>query len=147
MNLILIAEDDPIDAFFLRHVFQECGITNRLEILSDGAAILSYLKGEGQFRDRKRFPMPVMLILDSRVGGDQVLDWLRTQPKHAFPIIMLTGMPSRAENQLAYEKEAQSFLRKPLAKADILTFMNNFKEIVGTVPLPSQAQAPRLSKS
>src|SRR5262245_22405881 len=44
---ILIAEDSEDDAFFLERAFRKIGLKNPIQILTDGAEVLDYLKAEG----------------------------------------------------------------------------------------------------
>ena len=44
---ILIAEDSQDDAFFLERAFRKIGLKNPVQILTDGADVLDYLKAQG----------------------------------------------------------------------------------------------------
>src|SRR5689334_8202570 len=94
-NIILVAEDDENDVLLIKHLFKTCNVQNPLQVVSDGEEAISYLKGEGAFSDRLRHPLPILFLLDlvmSRKGGLGVLEWLQTQPRPPFPVIILTGM-------------------------------------------------------
>src|SRR5258706_16235115 len=80
---VLLAEDDPDDVLLTEIAFEKARLVNPLQIVRDGEQAIEYLAGEGEYADRERFPMPILLLLDlkmPKVNGFQVLEWLQTQP-------------------------------------------------------------------
>lgn len=81
---ILLAEDDPNDAFFLQYAFQEAGITNPIKTVNDGQQAIDYLSSQGAYADRGKFPFPCLVLLDLKLPvkmGFEVLRWLQKQPQ------------------------------------------------------------------
>ena len=131
-NLILLADDNENDVLLVRVLFKKCGVENQLQVVSDGEDVIAYLKGEGIYAVRDRYPLPVLLLLDlsmQRKGGIEVLEWLQTQPKPAFPVVILTGMEDLAKMKLAYQLGAHSFLIKPMEKQEFLNLAGGIKGI------------------
>ena len=62
--VILLAEDSPDDQFLLRRALDQMGIEIAIVAVSDGQAVIEYLKGEDLYADRIAYPIPTMLILD-----------------------------------------------------------------------------------
>ena len=135
---ILIAEDDDDDALVLRRLLVENGVRNPIHRVCDGEEALAYLKGEGSFSNRSLCDTPAVFLLDwfmKRTSGMEVLDWIKTQSKPNFPIVVLTGIANLNELREAYQRGAYSFLVKPFTKADLLELIDKFKNIeVGPVP-------------
>lgn len=81
---VLIADDSEADRFFLRTALERNA--PRLQIvaqLHDGSEVVDYLTGENDYADRGRYPLPDLLILDSRMprmDGIEVLKWLKHNP-------------------------------------------------------------------
>ncbi|HWX22467.1 MAG TPA: response regulator [Candidatus Binatia bacterium] len=128
---VLAAEDDENDVIILQRLFSRCRIKNPLIVVSDGEDAIAYLNGEGVYAD-KRYPLPAMLLLDLRMrrkGGFEVLDWLGTKTKPAFPVVILTGFTDLSRMKEAYLKGAHCLLLKPVAQTDFLSFMAQFQEI------------------
>src|ERR1043166_9369270 len=80
---VLVAEDDPTDAFFLERTFSKMGVPVVLHFVRDGQEVVDYLRGELSFADRRVHPLPDLLLLARRIpgwAGFAVLKWLRQQP-------------------------------------------------------------------
>src|SRR5579883_2465504 len=92
---ILLAEDFPDDARILQTVLKKAGVLNPIFVVSDGAEALDYLKGEGFYADRTRFPLPAVLLLDlkmPKLDGFSVLEWCKAQPfLKDMLVVVLTG--------------------------------------------------------
>ena len=116
MKPILQVEDDPNDVFFLQHAMKKAGVANPIQVATDGQQAIDYLKGAGQFADRKEFPLPCLVLLDLKlpyVMGLDVLKWIRQQPGVALVVILLTASGEEADIASAYRLGANAFLTKP----------------------------------
>lgn len=116
MKTILQVEDDPNDVFFLHKAMKKMGVTNPIQIASDGQEAIDYLQGAGKFADREKFPFPCLVLLDLKlpyVMGLDVLKWIRKQPGAALPVIMLSASAQDADIASSYRLGANAFLSKP----------------------------------
>src|SRR5215469_15122524 len=115
--VILLAEDDPNDVFFVRRGFEEAGVRASLRVVPDGEDVMKYLAGQGTYGDREQFPLPSLLILDLKMplaGGFDVLEWLRTQPSLDYlPVVVLTSSPEERDRQKAAHLGATRYFVKP----------------------------------
>jgi CheY-like chemotaxis protein len=114
---ILIAEDNPDDAFILRESFRKAGVRHRIQEARDGADAMAYLKGDGGYADRIRHPFPDVLLLDlnmPRMNGFELLEWLRRDEQcRRLVVHVLTASCREADVERAYELGANSYLLKP----------------------------------
>ena len=114
---ILVAEDLESDVFILKRAFARAGVTASLHFVKDGADTIDYLKGEGVFANRAQHPLPSMLLLDlnmPKLGGFDVLEWLRLQPGlKRMPTIVFTSSNLPEDVNRAYDLGANSYLVKP----------------------------------
>ena len=116
MKTILQVEDDPNDVFFLHKAMKKMGVTNPIQVVSDGQEAIDYLKGSGKFADRGKFPFPCLVLLDLKlpyVMGLDVLKWIRQQSGAALPVIMLSASAQDADIAASYRLGANAFLSKP----------------------------------
>src|SRR6185436_18985237 len=92
---VLVAEDDPSDAFLLQRAFAASGVPAVLHFVRDGQEAIDYLGGEANYANREAHPLPDLLLLDlkmPRLNGFDVLAWLRQQPGlRRLPVTVLTS--------------------------------------------------------
>ena len=115
--IILLVDDSENDTLLMRAVAEPAGLGQSLRFARDGEEAIAYLRGDGAFRDRKRFPLPSAVLLDLKLpqkDGFEVLAWIRRQPtlRHLHTYVLTAS--SRAEDiQRAYDLGANSYLVKP----------------------------------
>lgn len=128
---ILLAEDDRNDVMLIQRAFSKSRILNPLVCVENGEQVLAYLKGEGEYTDRSRYPLPLMLLLDlklPRLSGHEVLQWLRAQPTlKRLPVIVLTSSREPADINRAYEMGANSYLVKPVVFEEFTTLLRQLQ--------------------
>jgi CheY-like chemotaxis protein len=114
---VLLAEDDPDDVLLTQIAFEKARLANPLQIVRDGAEAISYLKGDGKYSDRTKFPLPILILMDlqmPRVNGFQVLQWLKAHPNlRHIPVTILTATDHDPYITRAYDLGAVSYLIKP----------------------------------
>ena len=116
MKIILQVDDDANDVFLLQHAMKKVGLTNPVQVVSDGQEAIDYLNGSGKFADREEFPYPALLLMDLKlpyVMGLDVLRWIRAQSRTPLMIVMLTASAEQADITEAYRLGANAFLTKP----------------------------------
>jgi CheY-like chemotaxis protein len=115
---ILLAEDEQNDVFLIKRAFQRVQLLNPVRVVSDGQEAINYLRGDGQYADRERFPMPTLVLLDlkmPRMGGFDVISWVRQQPGlKRLPLVVLTSSKDGPDINRAYELGANTYLVKPV---------------------------------
>ena len=120
---ILLVEDDPNDALLLERAFRKAGLPYPLIIVSDGDQAVDFLQGVGKYRDRIKYPMPNLMLLDLKLprrSGHEVLKWLRSRPGlKRLPVIVLTSSSEQRDVVAAYDEGTNSYLVKP-SNAELL---------------------------
>jgi CheY-like chemotaxis protein len=115
---ILLAEDNENDITMFRRAVRNARFTNPLAIVHDGDEVIAYLNGDGKYADRRRHPLPGLLLLDlkmPRKNGFEVLQWLREQRQFAsLQVVVLSSSDEIRDINRAYELGANSFLVKPM---------------------------------
>jgi len=113
---ILVAEDNPDHVKILERALAQAGTPVNFKVVSCGEGVVSYLKGEGEYADRMRNPIPHLVLLDLKMpgmNGFDVLTWIRKRAEwRCIPIIVLTVSHYGPDIQKAYELGANSFLSK-----------------------------------
>jgi len=131
-RMILVAEDDPTDAFFLQRAFGKTGLPVGLKFVRDGQEAIDYLRGEPPFGDRSAHPLPQLLLLDlkmPRLNGFEVLHWLKTQPGlKRLLVIVFSSSAETGDINRAYDLGANSYLVKPHATEQLLELVNRVEK-------------------
>ena len=136
---VLYAEDEDNDVFLMQRAFAKAGVANPLQVVIDGAAAIRYLSGSDEFADRKRFPMPCLVLLDlnlPRRSGLEVLKWLREQGSfQKLPVVMLTSSSQDRDIGSAYVLGANGYLVKPPSSDKLMELVSTLRDVC-LVPNP-----------
>jgi CheY-like chemotaxis protein len=128
---ILQVEDEANEVFLLQHAFRQAGITNPVQVATDGQMAIDYLSGKGRFSDRSIHPLPGLILLDLKLprrSGREVLEWLRSQPNlYKIVVIVFTSAQYVGDVDLAYELGANSFVIKPVEFSQYIEFARLLK--------------------
>ncbi len=115
--LVLLAEDSEDDGLLLEMAFGQLDRLRLLPRMTDGEQTISYLRGDGKYADRRRYPFPDLLLLDlkmPRLDGFQVLKWLRANPFPKLVVAVLSGSNDPEEMAQALDLGAHFFHTKEL---------------------------------
>ncbi|HWD19895.1 MAG TPA: response regulator, partial [Verrucomicrobiae bacterium] len=97
--------------------FEKANVCNPLQVVTDGEQALCYLQGEGEYGDRRRFPMPAVVFLDLNMpkkNGFDVLTGARQNPALRGTMIYVLSASTRLiDISRAYELGANAYLIKP----------------------------------
>jgi DNA-binding response OmpR family regulator len=158
---ILQVEDDPNDVFLLQHAMKKAGVTNPIQVASDGAQAIEYLKGSGKFGDREKYPLPGLVLLDLKlpfVMGLDVLKWIRQEFGSSRLVVLLSASGQESDVAAAYKLGANAFLIKPTEASKLEDMARAIKEfwLTQNTPPPeisiqeapvSNARPPRFVRS
>lgn len=116
-KIILVADDDENDVFFLRRAFAKAGLLHTIIHVSDGQKAIEYLLGDGPYADRRANPFPDLLLLDlkmPRTDGLDVLATLQSVPEVNLPVVMLSTSALMVDIQMAKKLGARDYVVKPV---------------------------------
>ena len=115
---ILMVEDNPDDAELALLALRDHKLTNRIDVVRDGAEALEYLFATGKYADRDIEQMPRLILLDiklPKVDGLQVLERIKTDPRtRTIPVVILTSSREEPDIARGYELGANSYIVKPV---------------------------------
>jgi CheY-like chemotaxis protein len=127
-NLILLAEDEDNDVFFITRAFQKASILNPILRVRDGEEALAYLVGDGVFKDRGQHPLPLLVLLDMRMpklSGLEVIARAREIPHlRQIPLMVLTFTKDSPDLDMALKAGANGWLLKPVTFDGISDMLN-----------------------
>jgi two-component system response regulator len=115
---ILLVEDNPDDVALTERALRKNRIANNLVVVSDGAAALEYLFGEGAYAGRDVEDEPCLILLDlklPKLSGLEVLERIRADDRtRCIPVVILTSSKQDEDLLAGYSKGANSYIRKPV---------------------------------
>ena len=141
--IALVVEDDPNDSFLLERAFRKNGIDLPMYVCTDGAEAMAYLRAEGHYADRQKFPFPRLMITDlkmPRCSGFDLLTWLQTHPECSLiPKIVLSASAEQRDIVKAYQLGANCYFQKPHSfdeLCDLVSLAHRFWTRALLPPLP-----------
>jgi CheY-like chemotaxis protein len=135
---ILLVEDDPGDVLMTQEAFEHHRIRNPLHVVTDGAAALRFLRGEGEYAGAAR---PGLILLDLNLplmNGNEVLAEIKSDEQlRSIPVVVLTTSRTEEDIVRSYNLHANAYVTKPV---DFTRFMEVIRQIddffVTVVQLP-----------
>jgi two-component system, response regulator len=124
-KVILLVEDNPSDEKLTLLAFKNCGVSNDVVVVRDGAAALEYLFATGAHAGRDARVMPTVVLLDlklPKIDGLEVLRRIRTDERmKILPVIVLTSSREDEDVLRSYELGANAYVRKPVDFAEFVS--------------------------
>ena len=140
--VILLAEDDPNDVFFLRRAFQRALVRCRIFDVPNGLDAINYLQAKAPYQSRSDYPLPKLLLLDLKMplmNGFDVLEWLRSRPEFTdLPALVLSSSAHEEDVVRASRLGARDYHVKP----SDLNELTRLALGVATKWLPGSVTAP-----
>ena len=115
---ILLVEDRQDDIDLTLRSLKDNNITNKVDVVRDGAEALDYVFAKGAYSGRNVKDLPAVVLLDiklPKIDGIEVLKRLRADERtKLLPVVILTS--SREESDLinGYKFGCNSYVRKPI---------------------------------
>jgi CheY-like chemotaxis protein len=130
---ILLAEDNPADAYLIREALGEHGVVLTLRVATDGKEMLALLGGESAAMTSD---LPQLIILDLNLpchDGIEILQRVRAMGElNHVPVVILTSSDSPRDRKIATELGATRYLRKPSSLEQFLELGAVFKELLNS---------------
>jgi two-component system response regulator len=128
-NRILLVEDNPDDAELTLRALKKNKLVNEVVIVHDGAEAIEYLFGPRGLLDHDLADLPAVMLLDlklPRVGGHEVLNRVRSDPRTRFlPVVILTSSSQEEDIITSYQLGANSYVRKPVEFEEFSNAVNH----------------------
>jgi len=143
-KVILVADDDENDVFFLRRAFAKSGLLHTLIHVSDGQKAIEYLLGEGIYANRNSNPFPDLLLLDLKMpktDGFDVLATLQSLPQLELPVVVFSTSALTVDVQAAKKLGALDYVMKPADQDEMLKVVLSLHErwLSGTLPVKKES--------
>lgn len=115
---ILLVEDNPNDEELTLYALKKNNITNRIQVVRDGAEALEYLFCTGTYAHRQINDTPKVVLLDlklPKVDGLEVLEKIKADVRtRKIPVVMLTSSREERDIVESYQLGVNSYIVKPV---------------------------------
>lgn len=129
-NVILIADDDTSDLFFIQQALAETCPAAKIMVVQDGQQAIDYLEGQGEYKDRGKYPLPTHMFLDIKMpkrSGLEVLHWLRNHPVNGQSLIVAVFSGSQISNDMEQARAlGAEYYVKPVEYRVLLEMVREF---------------------
>jgi two-component system response regulator len=127
-KVILLVEDNASDEKLTLLAFKNCGVSNEVVVVRDGAAALDYLFGTGNHAGRDVSVLPTLILLDlklPKIDGLEVLQRIRADARTKLtPVVVLTASREDEDVLRSYSLGANAYVRKPVEFAEFARAAN-----------------------
>jgi CheY-like chemotaxis protein len=127
---ILLVEDDPQDLELALRALRKGNLTNRIEVVRDGAKAMEFIFCEGEYAGRHLENGPKVILLDlklPKVDGLEVLRRLKSDERtKSIPIVVLTSSKENSDVSESYRLGVNSYLVKPVNFESFVAAVQNF---------------------
>ena len=115
---ILLVEDNPSDMELTLHSLSGSDLSDRIEVVRDGAEALDFVFCTGEYAHRSIENGPKVILLDlklPKIGGLEVLQRIKSDPRtHAIPVVVLTSSREERDIVESYQLGVNSYIVKPV---------------------------------
>ena len=123
-KVILLIEDNASDEKLTVLAFKQCGVSNEIVVMRDGAAALDYIFGTGKHAGREVSVLPTVILLDlklPKIDGLEVLRRIRADERtKLLPVVILTSSKEEEDVLQSYALGANAYVRKPVEFREFL---------------------------
>lgn len=138
---MLLVEDNPDDVDLTIEALEDTKVANRLHVVTDGIAALSFLRREGKYAQA---PRPAIILLDLNLpkkDGREVLADIKADPVlRRIPVVVLTTSSAEDDIQRAYDLHANCYITKPVDFEQFVRVIQAIENFwLTVVQLPSNA--------
>jgi CheY-like chemotaxis protein len=127
LQSILFVEDESHDFIMARYQLELMKVRNPIIHVPTAREMFAFLDGEEGYRDRGKYPLPGVIIMDVRLPDRSGIDAqaaIRSSLKYRkIPIITISGYQRMAVLQQSVELGANAWMAKPFEATDFLAIV------------------------
>ena len=132
-DVVLYAEDNENDAILMGCAFKKARPAGVLISVHNGEEALKYLRGEGSYGDRRKYPLPGLLLTDLNMPGTDgygLLSELKNLPADARPpAVVLTSSGIGDDKARALGLGAAGYYVKPGCQPELVRILDEISEL------------------
>jgi CheY-like chemotaxis protein len=123
----LFVESKPDEVFALKDALVKAGLPHVLHHVENTRKAMEWLSGGAVYSDRKRFPLPDLVVVDSELEGEnsfKFVEWLSLQTDfRGIPILFVDSFRENGKIERAYQMGVASCFSKGAEYQDLADFL------------------------
>jgi len=138
---LLLVEDDEADILLAQRAFERANIWNKVDVARDGRETLDYLRNQGAYADKTKYPRPGLILLDLNlpgIDGREVLETMYKDPNlKTIPVVIVSTSDYERDIEYGRARDVQHYIIKPIQVDNILetcSAVHDFRIVLGRVP-------------
>jgi len=129
---ILIADDDAEDTMLIKDALKESRLKNGIQSVENGEELMLYLRNEGKYSDKNKYPTPGIVLLDLNMpkkDGREALKEIKADKNlRTIPIVVLTTSKAEEDILKTYNLGVSSFITKPVKFSTMVEVMKTLNK-------------------
>jgi CheY-like chemotaxis protein len=129
---VLVVEDSSDDLLFIRRAAVKINLQISLKSVTSGDEAVKYLLGEGSYSNRDIYPLPALVLTDTRMprmSGLELVRWIKQHNDFRdTPIVVMSSSTDADNAEQFFALGISLYFTKPMA-------INGFQEILREVML------------
>jgi CheY-like chemotaxis protein len=130
---VLMVDDSEDDRFLMRMAFRNHPRLVIIGEVGDGEEAKAYLSGTGIYQDRRKHPIPDLVLLDLKMplcNGFEVLAWLQTQSFPDLKVVVLSGSFMEEDIAQALALGADDYQTKTASKQEQSQIVQDLEQLM-----------------
>ena len=132
LNCILLVDDNDATNVFNEYIINELGVCDTIRNVHNGLEALNYIKGEEDYCNRQKHPLPELIFLDinmPKMGGFEFIEEYQKLPevqKTAIVIFLTTSCLKEDEIKAKSFPKVMGLETKPLSEEQLEQIMISY---------------------
>lgn len=116
----------------MQKAFIRAGLLDTLQTVPDAETAVSYLSGDRTFSDRRKYPVPAVVLLDLKLpgmSGIKFLEWLRSQGDcRDLPVVVFSATEQEGQKAKCKALQVEDYWIKPVSPQEFLLCADELRE-------------------
>lgn len=139
-----MVDDSEEDQLLVRLALERSTIAHDFHAIENGGEAVKYLQGEGAYSDRRKYPVPSLMLVDLKMpplDGFELLEWTQQNKEYGIiPTIVFSSSCFEHDIERAYNLGASAYITKPPTLTELVSLIHKTFSFWSICRLPTLRQ-------